>query len=122
MPEPDELLLSPTDLHRKVPKFGLAFQRNHRKAGDFPIPHTQIGNRFFYRLSSVERFLAGQQEAKTAASGAKAPEPDDTLAATLAEILKTTPTGEETRKRIAELLGADESGERLWNGGTDDAA
>ena len=117
MPESDELL-SPTDLHRKVHKFGLAFQRNHREAGDFPIPHVQIGNRFFYRRSSVERFLA-EQEGKTAAPGAKAPEPkvpltpgDDTLAATLAEILKTAPPSEEVRIRIAELLGADESRER----------
>jgi hypothetical protein len=56
MPESDPLL-SPQELRRKVPKFGLRFQHNHREAGDF-IPHIKIGNRFFYRLSSVEKFLA----------------------------------------------------------------
>lgn len=105
MPESDELL-SPTDLHRKVHKFGLAFQRNHRKAGDFPIPHVQIGNRFFYRRSSVEKFLA-EQEGKTMAPGAKAPEPDDTLAAALDRIIRTAPSSEEVRIRVAELLGGD---------------
>jgi hypothetical protein len=105
-----------------VRKFGLAFQRNHRKAGDFPIEHVQIGSRFFYRRSSVEKFLA-EREAQTTAPGAQAPEPDDSLAATLAKIIKTTPTGDQTRKRITELLGVDESGERLWNaGGPDEAA
>lgn len=64
MSEPDQLL-SPTDLHRVVRKFGVAFQRNHREAGDFPIAHVVIGNRVFYRRSSVDRFLA-EQEAKTA--------------------------------------------------------
>jgi hypothetical protein len=107
MPKPDDELLSPTDLHRKVRKFGLAFQRNHRKAGDFPIPHVQIGSRSFYRRSSVEKFLA-EQEAQTMAPVAQAPAPEDTkdtLAETLAKIIRTTPTGEETRQRIAELLG-----------------
>lgn len=66
MPESDDELLSPTDLRRLVPKFGLAFQRNHREAGDF-IPHLSIGNRIFYRRSSVSKFLA-EQEAKTAAT------------------------------------------------------
>jgi hypothetical protein len=109
MPEPDELLLSPTDLHRKVRKFGLAFQRNHREAGDFPIPHLQIGNRIFYRLSSVEKFLT-QQEGKTTAPRGGATKADNTLAATLAEIIKTA-TPDEARIRIAVLLG-----------GADDAA
>jgi hypothetical protein len=61
MPEPDELL-SPKDLRRLHPKFGLQFQRNHRAAGDF-IPHLCIGNRIFYMRSSVTKFLA-EQEAK----------------------------------------------------------
>ncbi len=61
------------------------------------------------------------------APGAKAPEPkapltlgDDSLAATLAEIIKTTPLGDETRRKISELLGVDEPGERLWTGGAAD--
>ena len=62
MPEPKELL-SPTDLQRREPKFGLAFQANHCKAGDFPIPHVRIGSRIFYRRASVERFLAEQHTA-----------------------------------------------------------
>ena len=61
MSEPDELL-SPTDLRRLEPKFGLQFQRNHREAGDF-VPHVRIGNRIFYRRSSVEKFLADQEAA-----------------------------------------------------------
>lgn len=120
-------LLSPTDLRRLEPKFGVALQRKRRKAGDF-IPHIQINNRYFYRLSSVKRWLA-DQEVKTVAPAADAPAPkpltlgDDSLAETLAKIIKTAATSEEARTRIAELLGgADESGERLWNGGTDDAA
>ena len=63
MPESDPLL-SPQELRRKVPKFGLRFQHNHREAGDF-IPHIKIGNRFFYRLSAVEKFLA-DREARSA--------------------------------------------------------
>ena len=56
MPESD-ILITPQELRRKEPKFGLTFQRKHRVAGDF-IPHIRIGNRIFYRLSSVEKFLA----------------------------------------------------------------
>ncbi len=73
MPKSDDAFLSPTDLHRRVNKFGLAMQRNHRKAGDFPIPHEVIGNRTYYRESDVAAFIAGQQEAKAAAPAAGAP-------------------------------------------------
>ena len=63
-----------------------------------------------------------EQEGKTAAPGAKAPEPDDTtkapltlgddtLTETLAKIIRTAPSSEEIRIRVAELLG-----------GADDAA
>jgi hypothetical protein len=64
MPEPDELL-SPNDLRRDNPRWGIQFQRTHRAAGDF-VPHIQIGSRIFYRRSSVEKFLA-EQEAKAMA-------------------------------------------------------
>jgi hypothetical protein len=126
MPESDALL-SPTDLHRRIKKFGPTFQANHRKAGDFPIEHVVIGNRIFYRKSSVEAFLAGQ--AQTAAPAADAPAPkgltlgDDSLAETLARIIRQGPTSEEVRTRVAQLLAGGESGERLWNaGGPDEAA
>jgi hypothetical protein len=66
MPESDDKLITPQELRRMEPKFGLAFQRKHRAAGDF-IPHIRIGNRNFYRLSSVEKFLA---EAETQGGGA----------------------------------------------------
>ena len=56
-------ILGPKDLHRKIKAFGLEFQRAHREAGDFPIPHFRVGRRIFYRLSSVERFLAEQETA-----------------------------------------------------------
>jgi hypothetical protein len=53
-------LITPMELKRREPKFGLALQRKHRVVGDF-IPHIQIGNRIFYRLSSVEKFLAEKE-------------------------------------------------------------
>ena len=57
MPETDDPLISPQELRRRHPHFGLRRQRNHRVASDF-IPHIKIGNRIFYRLSSVEKFLS----------------------------------------------------------------
>ena len=81
MPESDDTLITPQELRRIHPHFGLRMQRVHRVAGDF-IPHITIGNRIFYRLSSVERFLAesetngggdddalAEQEAETGAAG-----------------------------------------------------
>jgi hypothetical protein len=59
MPESD-ILISPEELRRMHPHFGLRLQREHRVAGDF-IPHIKIGNRIFYRLSSVEKFLADSE-------------------------------------------------------------
>ena len=59
MPEHDPLV-SPPELHRMEPKFSVAMQREHRKAGDF-IPHIQIGTRIYYRLSSIRRFLAEKE-------------------------------------------------------------
>jgi hypothetical protein len=64
MPEEDTLI-SPQELRRMHPHFGLRLQREHRMAGDF-IPHIRIGNRIFYRLSSVEKFLA---ESETGSGG-----------------------------------------------------
>ena len=115
MPE-SNALLSPADLHRRIKKFGPTFQANHRKAGDFPIPHVVIGTRIFYRESDVTAFMAGQQQAKAASAPAGAP-PEaltpgvDALARTLARIIKTSAGSEEVRTRITELLG-----------GADDAA
>jgi hypothetical protein len=77
MPKPDDELLSPTDLHRKVPKFGLEFQRAHREAGDF-IPHIRLGSRIFYRLSSVTKFLE-DQESKDGRASRCAPAPGPRL-------------------------------------------
>lgn len=72
MSEHDKLetdpLLSPMDLKRLQPKFGLERQRRHRAAGDF-IPHISVGNRVFYRRSAVEKWLDAQ-EAKTSGGGA----------------------------------------------------
>ena len=122
MPESDELL-SPTDLHRKVNKFGLAFQRNHREAGDFPIQHVVVGKRTLYRKSGVESIPGRSKGPDCWRSAGGLTLGDDSLAQTLDQIIKTTPMGDETRKRITELLGADEFGERLRNaGGADDAA
>ena len=56
MPENDTLL-SPHELMRLHPHFGLRLQRERRRAGDF-IPHIIVGRRIYYRLSSVEKFLA----------------------------------------------------------------
>jgi hypothetical protein len=68
MPEPDDdEMLTPMDLKRLKPKFGLALQRKQREAGEF-IPHIRIGNRYFYRRSSVEKWLA-EQEAKASGGG-----------------------------------------------------
>jgi hypothetical protein len=130
--------MTPMDLKRREPKLGVALQRKYRRAGGF-IPHISLGNRFFYRTSSVEKWLA-EQETKTMAPGAQAPEPggttkaltlgDDTLAEIVAKIIKTAPSSEEVRIRVAELLGgaaadecaADDSRERLWNaGGADES-
>lgn len=86
MPASDALL-SPSDLHRRIKKFGLQFQANHRRAGDFPIPHEVIGTRIFYRESDVTAFLAGKAQTAVAPL-ACGPAPDQ-----------------------------DESGERLFDGG-----
>jgi hypothetical protein len=61
MPETDDPLISPQELRSRHPHFGLRRQRNHRVAGDF-IPHIKIGNRIFYRLSSVEKFLQEMEQ------------------------------------------------------------
>jgi hypothetical protein len=63
----DDDILTPNDLYREHPCWGIQFQRAHRAAGDF-IPHLRIGSRIFYRRSVVNKFLAenetqgGQQE------------------------------------------------------------
>jgi hypothetical protein len=92
------------------------------RRGEGP-PVTRIGRKYYYIREELDGWLQ-DQHVKTAAPGARAPAPkvaltvgDDSLAATVDQIIKTTPMGEETRKRITELLGADESGERLWNAG-----
>jgi hypothetical protein len=66
MPESDDTLISPQELRRMHPHFGLRLQREHRVAGDF-IPFIKIGNRIFYKRSSVNRFLqeAEQQGGNT---------------------------------------------------------
>ena len=90
-------------------------------------PHLRVGRKIYYFRVEFERWLE-EQKAKAASAPAGAPPEaltlgDDSLAATLAEIIKTTPLGDETRRKISELLGVDESGERLWNaGGPDEAA
>ena len=53
----DDDILTPNDLYREHPCWGIQFQRAHRAAGGF-VPHLQIGNRIFYRRSSVNKFLA----------------------------------------------------------------
>lgn len=79
MPKPDDGFLSPTELHRRIEKFGPAMQRNHRKAGDFPIPHEVIGNRTYYRKSDVEAFLAGKTVAPVAGAPAHLDESGEQL-------------------------------------------
>jgi hypothetical protein len=59
MPENDTLL-SPHELMRLHPHFGLRLQRERRRAGDF-IPHIIVGRRIYYRLSSVEKFFADSE-------------------------------------------------------------
>lgn len=53
-------VLTPVELSHKYPQWGVAMQRRHREAGDF-IPHIQIGNRIYYRLSTIETFLAERE-------------------------------------------------------------
>ena len=60
-------LLTPADLFRENPCWGIQFQRAHRAAGDF-VPHIRIGDRIFYRRSTVEKWLA-EQEAKASGGG-----------------------------------------------------
>jgi len=60
MPESDDILITPQELRLREPKFGLALQRKYRVAGEF-IPHIRLGNRIFYRLSSVEKFLSEKE-------------------------------------------------------------
>ena len=60
MPE-DDTLITPQELRRIHPHFGLRLQREHRVAGDF-IPYIKIGNRIFYRLSSFEKFLQEMEQ------------------------------------------------------------
>jgi hypothetical protein len=57
----DDDLLTPADLYREHPCWGLQFQHAHRVIGDF-VPHIRIGSRIFYRRSSVERFLAESEK------------------------------------------------------------
>ena len=109
MSEPDPLM-TPMDLKHREPKLGVALQRKYRNAGGF-IPHISLGNRILYRTSSVAKWLA-DQEAKTMAPAAGAPAPkepltlgDNTLAEIVAKIIKTAPSSEEVRVRVAELLG-----------------
>ena len=101
-------------------EYGLSvdLQEKLRQEGKF-APWMKIGRRVFYVRAEFERWL-DEQQAKTMAPGAKAPEPDDSLAATLTKIVRTASSSEEVRIRIAELLGGgadDESHERLWNAG-----
>ena len=111
--------------------FSDSTERRGRTGGESWPPHIEIGpaGRVYYRRESVEAWLqeieSDEQQAQTAAPAADAPAPkesltlgDDTLAETLAEIIRQGPTSEEVRTKIAELLGADE---RLW-GGPDEAA
>ncbi len=71
-------LLTPADLYRENPCWGIQIQRRHRAAGDF-VPHIQIGTRIFYRRSSVDKFLAenekrgGNREEAKATGSADAP-------------------------------------------------
>lgn len=92
-------------------EYGLSvdLQEKLRQEGNF-APWMKIGRRIFYVRTEFDQWL-DEQKVKSMAPGAKAPERDDTLAAALDQIIRTTPMGEETRKRIAELLG-----------GADDAA
>ncbi len=91
-------VFSPQELHRRVPQFGIQMQRHHRQAGDFPIPHTSVGNRIYYRRSSVDRFLAEQETE---------PKPDThPLDAALRAILDTAGLSDRVRTQIAELIGA----------------
>jgi hypothetical protein len=95
-------------------EYGLSvdLQEKLRQEGQ-SAPWMKIGRRIFYLRAEFTQWLE-EQKAKTMAPGAKAPEPkaaltlgDDTLAAALDQIIRTTPMGDETRKRIAELLGGD---------------
>jgi hypothetical protein len=99
-------------------------QEKQRRRGEGP-PSLQIGGKYYYVREELDRWLQ-DQHIQTAAPAAGAPAPkvpltlgDDSLAQTLAEIIKTAPTSEEIRIRVAELLGVDE---RLFDGGADDAA
>ena len=57
----DDDILTPVDLHREHPRWGLQFQRAHRQRGDF-IPFVRVGNRIFYRRSSVNKFLEEMEQ------------------------------------------------------------
>ncbi len=97
-------------------------QEKLRREGQF-APWLRIGRRIYVVREEWERWL-DEQKAKTASAPAGAPLEaltlgDGTLAETLAKIIKTAPTSEEVRTRIAALLDADE---RLFDGGADDAA
>ena len=102
-------------------QFSDSAERRGRSGMQSWPPHLEIGpaGRVYYRRESVEAWLAEieSQETQTVAPSAGAPAPealtvgDDTLAQTLARIIKTAPTSEEVRIRVAELLG-----------GADDAA
>jgi len=100
--------------------FSDSTERRGRTGGESWPPHIEIGpaGRVYYRRESVEAWLQGiesdEQQAQTAAPAADAPAPkvsltvgDDTLAQTLARIIKTASSSEEARIRIAELLGGD---------------
>ena len=57
----DDPVLTPGDLHREQPRWTPQSQRRHRISGDF-IPFIKIGNRVFYKRSSVTRFLAENEQ------------------------------------------------------------
>jgi hypothetical protein len=60
---PEDTWLSPLDVKRRWPQFGLRFQNNHRKKGDF-APFIQIGDpphsRIWYRESTFLKWLDEQ--------------------------------------------------------------
>jgi hypothetical protein len=113
----DSAVLDTKDVARifKIPR---QTQIDLRANGHF-IPHFFAGRRVFYRKDAAVRWIKEQelkaradQEAKAAASGGpslglRAPLTlgDATLTATLAKIIRTEPSSEQVRIRVAELLG-----------------
>ena len=54
-------IITPVGLYREHPCWGLQFQSAHRKKGDF-IPFIRVGNRIFYKRSSINKFLAEAEQ------------------------------------------------------------